>query len=211
MLDSGVFVDLLFVSTPNWRNDDEPLSGRMPASHLVRFTVNSRPPINLSEWMIARFVECQNAGILSERIVFGRQLNGVRRAGGWDVKYALDRVVSAVCHGQVLLSRSIDPSTQKSVLHGRRATALTKRLERAGFWLTVWTLGRHFRTYPEYVQDEVSRALGDASNFETGPQPPTYANGFTVTDGNLITARWPGDAEELGQRLVAALVAPRSA
>jgi putative intracellular protease/amidase len=125
--------------------------------------------------------------------------------------FALDRVVSAVCHGQVLLARSIDPSTQKSVLHGRRATALTKRLERAGFWLTVWTLGRHFRTYPEYVQDEVSRALGDASHFETGPQPPTYANGFTVTDGNLITARWPGDAEELGQRLVAALAAPRSA
>jgi putative intracellular protease/amidase len=121
--------------------------------------------------------------------------------------FALGRTISAVCHGQVLLARSIDPSTQKSVLHGRRVTALTKLLERTGFWLTVWTLGRRFRTYPEYVQDEVSRAIGDASKFETGPQPPSYDNGFSVTDGNLITARWPGDADELGRRLVDVLTA----
>lgn len=119
--------------------------------------------------------------------------------------FSLGLTVSAVCHGQVLLARSIDPLTQKSVLHGRRATALTKLLERTGFWLTVWTLGRRFRTYPEYVQDEVSRAIGDASKFETGPTPPSYDKGFTVTDGNLITARWPGDADELGRRLVEAL------
>jgi putative intracellular protease/amidase len=119
--------------------------------------------------------------------------------------FAMDRIVSAVCHGPVLLARAIDPSTQKSVLHGRRMTALTKMLERAGFWMTVWTLGRHFRTYPEYVQDEVIRAIGDASKFEKGPQPASYNTGHTVIDGNLITARWPGDADELGQRLVDAL------
>lgn len=121
--------------------------------------------------------------------------------------FALGRTVSAVCHGQVLLARSIDPSTQKSVLHGRRVTALTKLLERIGFWLTVWTLGRRFRTYPEYVEDEVIRAIGDASKFERGPQPASYEKGFTVTDGNLITARWPGDAAELGKRLVEKLEA----
>jgi putative intracellular protease/amidase len=125
--------------------------------------------------------------------------------------FALGRIVSAVCHGPVLLARSIDPSTQKSVLHGRRLTALTKLLERAGFWMTVWTLGRHFRTYPEYVQDEVIRAIGDASKFEKGPQPASYDRGYTVTDGNLITARWPGDADELGRCLVSALRASNPA
>lgn len=125
--------------------------------------------------------------------------------------FLLGRTVSAVCHGPVLLARSIDPATQKSVLHGRRVTALTKLLERAGFWMTVWTLGRHFRTYPEYVQDEVCRAIGDASGFEKGPQPATYDDGFTVTDGNLITARWPGDADALGQSLVRALEAKSAA
>jgi putative intracellular protease/amidase len=121
--------------------------------------------------------------------------------------FVLGRTVSAVCHGPVLLARSIDPTTQRSVLHGRRITALTKLLERTGFWMTVWTLGRHFRTYAEYVQDEVIRAIGDASKFEKGPQPPSYAQGYTVTDGNLITARWPGDADELGKCLVSALKA----
>jgi putative intracellular protease/amidase len=123
--------------------------------------------------------------------------------------FELNRIVSAVCHGPVLLARSIDPTTRKSVLHGRRLTALTKLLERTGFWMTVWTLGRHFRTYPEYVQDEVIGAVGDASKFEKGPQPASYGKGYAVSDGNLITARWPGDADELGKRLVRALDAAR--
>ena len=124
--------------------------------------------------------------------------------------FASSRIVSAVCHGPVLLARAIDPATQKSVLHGRRVTALTKLLERTGFWLTAWTIGRHFRTYPEYVQDEVIRAIGDPSKFERGPLAASYDEGFTVTDGNLITARWPGDANELGKNLVSALEANRS-
>jgi putative intracellular protease/amidase len=124
--------------------------------------------------------------------------------------FALDRIVSAVCHGPVLLARAIDPATQKSVIHGRRVTALTKLLERSAFWLTAWTIGRHFRTYPEYVQDEVIRAIGDASKFERGPLAASYDKGFTVTDDNLITARWPGDSNALGKCLVNALDANRA-
>jgi putative intracellular protease/amidase len=114
-------------------------------------------------------------------------------------------LIGAVCHGPVVLARSIDPKTNLSVLHGRRLTALTKILERTGFWATVWTLGRHFRTYPEYVQDEVKRAVGNTGKFETGPWSASYDQGFTVTDGNLITARWPGDADALGHALVDSL------
>ncbi len=119
--------------------------------------------------------------------------------------FSRDLLVSAICHGPVLLARAIDPKTNLSVVHGKKLTGLTKKLERAAFWLTFWTLGRHFRTYPEYVQDEVKRAVGPNGLFETGPWGASYGEGYTVVDGNLMTARWPGDSDELGRSLVAAL------
>jgi putative intracellular protease/amidase len=122
--------------------------------------------------------------------------------------FSRELIVGAICHGPVLLARSVDPKTNRSVLHGKRLTGLTKKLERAAFWMTVWTLGRHFRTYPEYVQDEVKGAVGENGKFETGPFGASYDQGFTVIDGNLITARWPGDADALGHALVSALAAP---
>ncbi|MBV1857548.1 MAG: type 1 glutamine amidotransferase domain-containing protein, partial [Nannocystaceae bacterium] len=109
-----------------------------------------------------------------------------------------DKVVSGICHGPILLARTVDPMTKRSVVHGRRMTALTKLLERSGYWLTMWTLGKRFRTYPAYVQDEMVEAMGDANAFETGPLIPSYGNPFTVRDGNLLTGRWPGDADKLG-------------
>lgn len=115
------------------------------------------------------------------------------------------RPVGAICHGSVVLARSIDPNTGKSVLHGRRCTALTKSLESTAWALTAWKLGDYYRTYPEWVQDEVSRALSDPSHFETGPMIATYNNGFIVRDGNLVTARWPGDAERFAAELVGML------
>jgi putative intracellular protease/amidase len=116
--------------------------------------------------------------------------------------FVADKLVSAVCHGPVVLARAIDPRTGRSVLHGRRVTALTKLLERSGYLLTLWTLGKRFRTYPEYVQDEVISAVGDRTKFEKGPLVPSYSNPYTLTDGKLITARWPGDARRLGEVLL---------
>jgi putative intracellular protease/amidase len=121
--------------------------------------------------------------------------------------FSRDLIVGAICHGPIVLARSVDPKTNRSVLHGKRLTGLTKFLERSAYWMTAWTLGRHFRTYPEYVQDEVKRAVGETGKFETGPLVASYDKGFTVVDGNLITARWPGDSEALGRGLVAALEA----
>ncbi len=39
-------------------------------------------------------------------------------------------IVAAICHGVLLAARSIDPATGRSVLYGRRTTALTWALER---------------------------------------------------------------------------------
>ncbi len=67
--------------------------------------------------------------------------------------------------------------------------------------LTSWKLGSYYRTYPEYVEDEVRAALQDPSRFLRGPRT-LYRRGranddsaaFAARDGNYLSARWPGDA-----------------
>src|SRR5260370_463401 len=45
-------------------------------------------------------------------------------------------IVAAICHGALLAARSIDPATGRSVLYGRKTTALTWALERRAWHLT---------------------------------------------------------------------------
>jgi putative intracellular protease/amidase len=112
------------------------------------------------------------------------------------------KIIGAICHGSVVLARAIDPATGESVIHGRRLTGLPKRLEWSAWAATAWSLGSHFRTYPEWVQDEVGQAAGPDGAFEPGPLWSTYSNGWCLVDRNLVTARWPGDAEVWAKRLV---------
>lgn len=114
-----------------------------------------------------------------------------------------DIPVGAVCHGVLLLARSIDPATGRSVLYGRRTTALTAALELGGWAITRPWLGDYYRTYPTTVQAEVTAALASPGDFETGPRmmlrdsPSHLGRGFTVKDGNYLSARWPGDCYRL--------------
>jgi putative intracellular protease/amidase len=116
---------------------------------------------------------------------------------------ARDLPVGAVCHGVLLLARAIDASTGRSVLHGRRTTALTAALELGGWALTRLWLGDYYRTYPTTVQAEVTEALAAPGDFKTGPRitlrdsPNHLGRGFTVRDGNYVSARWPGDCHRL--------------
>ena len=102
--------------------------------------------------------------------------------------------VGAICHGPVVLARSVDPATGRPVIDGRHLTALTELLELTAWALTSWTLGDYYRTYDTTVQAEVRAAAGEAGRFDAGPLAATYGRPFVVRDGNLITARWPGDA-----------------
>lgn len=110
----------------------------------------------------------------------------------------LDKPVAAICHGPLVLARTLDPASGASVLQGRRVTALTARLERSGYVLTKLVLGDYYRTYPQSVEDEVRAALGPTGTFERGPAPKLFygadSAGHVTVDGNLVTARWPGDA-----------------
>lgn len=126
--------------------------------------------------------------------------------------WALGRPVGAICHGTLVLARTHDPGTGRSVLADRRTTCLPKYMERGAYLLTAWRLGRYYRTYPAYVQDEVTAALADPAQFERGPRvlaargtASDDSAAFVVEDGNYISARWPGDAYLFGRRFLARL------
>jgi putative intracellular protease/amidase len=133
-----------------------------------------------------------------------------------------DKPVAAICHGVVLAARSRSRRTGKSVLYGRKTTALTWRLERAA-WSTMKYFGRiwdpaYYRTYLEVgtepsgyrsVQAEVSRALASPADFCDVPEEAgdyfrktsglfrdsdkDRRPAWVVRDRRYVSARWPGD------------------
>ncbi|NUK13234.1 DJ-1/PfpI family protein [Streptomyces lunaelactis] len=124
--------------------------------------------------------------------------------------WALGRPVGAICHGVLVLARSREAGGDRSVLAGRRTTCLPKYMERSAYLSTAWRLGRYYRTYPAYVEDEVKAALDDPGTlFERGPRVLTArgsatddAPAFVVQDRNYLSARWPGDAYLFGRRFL---------
>ena len=118
------------------------------------------------------------------------------------------RPVGAICHGVLVLARTIDPQTGHSVLYRRRTTALPKLMERGAYLATAWRLGRYYRTYPDYVQDEVSAALQSRAQFDAGPRGTKRGtrtddrHAFVVQDGSYVSARWPGDAYLFARRFL---------
>jgi putative intracellular protease/amidase len=121
--------------------------------------------------------------------------------------WATGKPVGAICHGVLVLARSRDPATGRSVLAGRRTTCLPKYMERSAYLATAWRLGRYYRTYPAYVEDEVRAALDHPGpQFERGPRTLSErgtatddAAAFVVLDDCYVSARWPGDAYRFGR------------
>lgn len=127
--------------------------------------------------------------------------------------WKLDRPVAAICHGVLVLARARDPETGVSVLRHARTTCLPEYMERSAYLLTFWKLGRYYRTYPAYVEDEVTAALADPRmQFARGPTVRTArgtadddSSAFVVEDGRYVSARWPGDAYLFAKKLLARL------
>lgn len=114
--------------------------------------------------------------------------------------FSNDEKVGAICHGVVLLARSIDPVTNKSVIYNYKTTSLLKSQELLAYNLTKFWLDDYYLTYPELtVEDEVKSALKTNGQFVYGQKPifrDTRANpkhGFSIRDKNYLSARWPGD------------------
>src|SRR5579871_1532835 len=147
--------------------------------------------------------------------------------------FAAGLPVAAICHGVLLAARSRTADGRRSVLFGRKTTALTWALERAG-----WRIGRivrfwdphYYRTYVEEpgqpaghmsVQQEVTRALARAEDFIDVPAGAAHywrktsgmirdtfeddSPAFVVRDGNYVSARWPGDAHTFARQFAAVL------
>jgi putative intracellular protease/amidase len=147
------------------------------------------------------------------------------------------RPVAAICHGVVLAARSRSSKTGRSVLFGRRTTALTWKLEKTAWDLTrffarFWDPG-YYRTYAEEpgepaghrgVQQEVTRALARPEDFadvaadapdhfrkSSGLFRDTLADSrpaWVVRDGNYVSARWPGDVHLFARTFAAMLAEP---
>lgn len=110
--------------------------------------------------------------------------------------------VAAICHGPIVLARA-------GLLAGRRTACLPRYMEQLAWMTTAWKLGDYYRTYPEWVESEVTRLGG---RFERGPTH-LFSRGsdtddgptFVVEDGAYLSARWPGDAWALAKRFAARL------
>lgn len=148
--------------------------------------------------------------------------------------FELEKPVGAICHGVVLAARSSSPKTGRSVLYGRKTTALTWVQERAAWQLTrygarFWD-STYYRTYTESadepvghwsVESEVKRALEHDSDFLTVPTDCADArrktdnlhrdtdedprSAWVVRDRNYVSARWPGDAHTFAKTFLAVL------
>jgi putative intracellular protease/amidase len=143
--------------------------------------------------------------------------------------------IGAICHGVLVAARARDPATGRSVLYGRKTTALTWSLERSasllGGFSRFWDR-YYYRTYREKpgepagymsVQQEVARALASPADFlDVAPDAPERARktsglardsdadaspAWVVRDGAYVSARWPGDAH-LFARTFAELLTP---
>jgi putative intracellular protease/amidase len=113
-----------------------------------------------------------------------------------------NKLVGAICHGILVAARTVDPRTGRSILYGRKLTALPRRLDMAAYKLDSWLTRQGYIMYPKCVEDEVRDCLAEAEDFSVGRNP---LSPHIVTDGNLVTARWYGEAEEFALQFADAL------
>jgi putative intracellular protease/amidase len=146
--------------------------------------------------------------------------------------FAAGLPVAAVCHGVLLAARS-RAADGRSVLYGRRTTALTWTFERkaaqVGRVVRFWD-PHYYRTYQDRpgepkgfmsVQQEVTRELARPEDFvDVPPDASNYRRktsgmvrdtsdddsaAFVVRDGNYVSARWPGDVHTFAKTFAAML------
>jgi len=139
--------------------------------------------------------------------------------------------IAAVCHGVLVAARSRSSSTKKSVLYGKKTTALTWALENSAWSLTKYFARfwdkNYYRTYMESnnepkgfwsVEQEIKRLLENEYDFLDVPKSErnyviktsgvfrdstnNAKPAWVVQDGNYLSARWPGDIHTMTLKFI---------
>lgn len=119
--------------------------------------------------------------------------------------------VGAICHGSLLLARS-KASNGKSIISSRKVTTLPYFMEKVAVSLTGWKIGNgYYQTYDTPCATEVESLLDNIDQFQRGPLSGTHGtlysdiNAWVVVDGNIISARYPGDAYLYAKKFIHSL------
>ncbi|MGK0389907.1 MAG: protease I [Maribacter sp.] len=125
--------------------------------------------------------------------------------------------VGAICHGLILAARSINPSTDKSVIYDYKVTSLLESQELTAYNLTKLWLKDYYLTYPnKTVESEVKSVLIKESNFIKGKLPlfrdsqNNLNKGFFIEDRNFVSARWPGDTYNFSNAFIKMMLREQS-
>jgi putative intracellular protease/amidase len=112
------------------------------------------------------------------------------------------KLIGAICHGVLVLARTINPETGHSMLYGHKVTALPKSLDRLAYLLDSLLAKHGYIMYSSCVADEVRACLERDEDFSKGHGILTP---YVVSDGNLISSRWYMDAELFAEYFTAEL------
>ena len=113
-----------------------------------------------------------------------------------------NKLIGAICHGVLVLARTIDDRTGRSVVYGHKVTAPPKSLDRFGYLVDHWFIKHGYVMYERCVADEVRACLQHPQDLSFGPN---IFKPYVVRDGMLITSRTYLDADLFAQSFVEAL------
>jgi putative intracellular protease/amidase len=110
--------------------------------------------------------------------------------------------VVSMCHGPILLAHAKGPDG-KPIIHDATLTAFTGAYESAAYAVSAPFLGDYVKTYgpgSDTVEEIVKKGLDDPRQFVANQNPLPFVH----VDGkyNLVTARYPPDAQTLADKAV---------
>ncbi|KAL1305762.1 hypothetical protein AAFC00_007341 [Neodothiora populina] len=107
--------------------------------------------------------------------------------------YTHGSIISAVCHGGAIFPGIIDPSTQKSIISGKKVTGFTTQGEEEEGVLD---------TINSWNRPTIEKAAKDSGATYVAPPGPWAA--FSYTDGRIVTGANPASAHVTAEEAVKA-------
>lgn len=113
-----------------------------------------------------------------------------------------DILIGAICHGILVLARTINPHNGHSIIYGYKVTAPPKSVDLFAFYADKWVVKHGYIMYPKCVMDEVKQNLEHPEDLTKGPG---FLTPYAISDRNIVSARTYVDAEVFATRFTEAL------